>query len=511
MRAFFVPQFTSGIVIIMTQETINYADEADIVSAMRKKISMKEKMLLEKACAFAKEKHKGQKRYSGLPYYTHTFEVGKLLAEIGMSVEVVVAGILHDTLEDTDTTVKELKKEFTPTVAFFVDSVSHLGEVRYQGFDMRVKSLQKLFVATSKDIRVIIIKLMDRLHNMRTLDAVPKAKQKRIAKETQRVYAPIADRLGMGRVKTELEELAFKCIDPQTYINMKKEIDTVIGSISMRNIEEKVKKALIDANVDGMEISSRIKSVYSTHMKMWHKKYTLEQIQDLVAFRVLVGDIPSAYNVLGILHAQWRSIPGAFKDYISLPKPNGYQALHTRILIDRHIFEVQILTHTMRQHAQFGIAAHFNYKDKRHGIMGLDLAWFDTLLANKKGAKNVPWAERITAIQEDTSNDSDFMENMQADFLQERMFIFTPKGEVVDLPKNATPVDFAFAIHGDIGKHAEGAFVNGKYVSLRHELQNGDMVEIKTGKKATVNKKWLDWVKTSEARSRIRSFIKKNS
>ena len=462
---------------------MNSTDKHAIIHAIQRKITTKDTRLIRKACAFAQEKHKGQTRYSGHPYYTHTFEVGKLLAEVGMSVEVVAAGILHDTLEDTNTTVQELKKEFTPTVAFFVDSVSHLGEVRYQGLDMRVKSLQKLFIATSKDIRVIIIKLMDRLHNMRTLKAVPKAKQKRIAKETQQVYAPIADRLGMGKLKTELEELAFKCIEPDTYAELKEEIDKTIGSISMKDIEKKVQKALNEAKVKDIEISSRIKSVYSTHMKMQHKKYALEQIQDLVAFRVLVNSVPNAYNVLGILHAQWRSIPGAFKDYISLPKPNGYQALHTRILIDTHILEVQILTHDMRQHAQFGIAAHFTYKDKRHGTTGLNLEWFDKLLANKKGTKNVPWAERITTIQEDISDDSNFLENIQADFLQERMFIFTPKGEVVDLPKNATPVDFAFAIHGDIGRHAEGAFVNGKYVSLRHELQNGDIVEIKTGKK----------------------------
>ena len=483
----------------------------DIIGTMRRKCTVEEKRMIERAGAFAKEKHGGQKRYSGEPYYTHPFEVGRLLAEIGMPAKVVVAGVLHDTLEDTDTTVKELEKVFGKKVAFFVNGVSNLGKVRYQGLDMRVKSLQKLLVATSKDIRVIIIKLMDRLHNMRTLDAVPKTKQKRIAKETQQVYAPIADRLGMGMLKTELEELAFKHLDPENYTALKKEIDTAIGSISMDDIEKKVKKILAVMDITDITISSRIKSVYSTYMKMRHKKYTLEQVQDLAALRVLVHTIPDAYNVLGVLHAEWRSIPGAFKDYISLPKPNGYQALHTRIIIDTHILEVQILTHEMYQHAQFGIAAHFVYKGKRHETTGLELKWFDRLLANKKGAKRIPWAERITAIQQESADDPDFIDTMQTDFLQERMFIFTPKGEVVDLPLKATPVDFAFAIHSDIGKHAEGAFVNGKYVSLRHELQNGDVVNIKTSKKATVNRKWLDWVKTTEARTRIRQFTKKSS
>ena len=495
----------------MSQKQKMFIVAKDIVAAMRRGCGAEEKKMLERACVFAKEKHGGQTRYSGEPYYTHPFEVGRLLAEIGMPAEVVAAGILHDTIEDTDTTVKELEKEFSKKVAFFVDGVSRLGKVRYQGFAMRVKSLQKLLVATSKDIRVIIIKLMDRLHNMRTLDAVPKTKQKRIAKETQQVYAPIADRLGMGMLKTELEEIAFKHLDSETYTTLKKEIDTAIGSISMDDIEKKVKKILAVMDITDITISSRIKSVYSTYMKMRHKKYTLEQVQDLTALRILVNTIPDAYNVLGVLHAEWRSIPGAFKDYISLPKPNGYQALHTRIIIDKHILEVQILTHEMYRHAQFGIAAHFAYKGKRHGTVSLELKWFDKLLANKKGEKQVPWAERITAMQRETADDPDFMNTIQADFLQERMFIFTPKGEVVDLPQKATPVDFAFAIHSDIGKHAEGAFVNGKYVSLRHELQNGDVVNIKVGKKSAVNKKWLDWVKTTEARTRIRQFTKKNS
>ena len=498
---------------IMKYQDDSQIKAADILDAALKSVTdiKKNTSLIEKACLFAQEKHADQVRYSGLPYYTHLFEVGKMLAEIGMPAEVIAAGVLHDTIEDTDTTAQELKKEFGSAIAFLVDSVSHLGEIRYQGLDMRVQSLQKLFVATSKDIRVIIIKLMDRLHNMRTLDAVPVRKRKRIAKETQRVYAPIADRLGMGKLKTELEDLSFKYTDPETYADLKKEIGHLIGSISMNDIERKVKKSFTENGVTDIEIVSRIKSVYSTHMKMKHKKYTLEQIQDLIALRVLVHDVPTAYNTLGILHGHWRPIPGAFKDYISLPKPNGYQALHTRVLIDSHILEVQILTHAMQEHARFGIAAHFNYKDKRHGIAGLDLQWFDKLLANKKGEKHIPWSKRIASIQKETVDDSAFLENMQADFLQERMFIFTPKGEVVDLPQKATPIDFAFAIHSDIGKCADGAFVNGKYVSLHHELKNGDMVQIKTGKKTTVNKKWLHWVKTAEARSRIRQFTKKNS
>ena len=243
-------------------------------------------------------------------------------------------------------------------------------------------------------------------------------------------------------------------------------------------------------------------------MKMQAKKYLLDQIQDLIALRVLVDDVQTAYSALGIMHANWRSLPGTFKDYISLPKPNGYQALHTRLIIDKHIFEVQILTHEMYRQAQFGIAAHFDYKEKRHGNRGIDMRWFDKLLSQKNGTRNAPWSGYTSS---EWSDDSLFMKDIQADFLQERMFIYTPKGEVVDLPIGATVADFAFAIHSDIGLHAEGALVNGKYSSIKEKLKNGDVVNVKTNKKATVTEKWLDWVKTAEARARIRSAIKKSS
>ncbi len=482
----------------------------DILSAVQYRISNADKMIIERACAYAQEKHAGQKRYSGLPYYTHTFEVGKLLAEYNMPVNVIAAGILHDTLEDTDTHEEDLRRDFNDEIAFFVESVSNLGEVRYRGLDVRIKSLQKLFVATSKDVRVIIIKLMDRLHNMRTIDSVPKEKQKRISKETQRVYVPIADRLGMGTIKKEMEDLAFKNIDPKNYREVKKKIDEWIGTISIQNIERKVSSLLSKTGVKHFETSSRIKSVYSTHMKMGFKKYTFEQINDIIALRIVVRDTGTAYNILGIIHANWYPIPGTFKDYISLPKPNGYQALHTRIIIDKHILEIQILTHAMYRHAQIGIAAHFNYKEKRAGIAGIEEKWFNKLLS-PHGMHAMPRQEQNLSPSEKKKAMRNFAEDVEADFLQERMFVFTPKGEVVDLPVLATVVDFAFAIHSDIGIHAEGALVNGTYTSLKHELKNGDIVNVKTAKKPTVTKKWLDWVKTAEARSRIRRFIKKNS
>ena len=496
---------------VLTDKKTKQITAQDIIGAIHYPIKKSDRLLLEKACTYAKEKHTGQKRYSGLPYYTHSFEVGKLLAEFDMPVTVIIAGILHDTIEDTDATENELKDIFNEEIAFLVEGVSHLGEVRYRGLDTRIKSLQKLFVATSKDVRVIIIKLMDRLHNMRTLDAVPKEKQRRIAKETQRVYAPIADRLGMETIKTEMEELAFKNLDPKTYTALKERIDEKVGSTSIQLLEKKVTSFLTRQGIPKCTISSRVKSVYSTHMKMKYKKYAFEQINDLIALRVIVNDSGTAYNVLGIIHTHWRPIPGTFKDYISLPKPNGYQALHTRVIIDTHILEIHILTHTMHLHNQFGIAAHFDYKEKRSGITGIEPHWFTKLLGPQKdGGYASPLLKNLSPYEEKRAM-ANFAEDIKADFLQERMFVFTPQGEVVDLPRRATVVDFAFAIHSDIGTHAEGALVNGTYTALKHELKNGDIVTVKTAKKPTVTHKWLDWVKTAEARSRIRRFTRKNS
>ena len=488
----------------------DYITAENILNAVPYDVSDADKALIEKACAYAKEKHEGQKRYEGSPYYTHPFEVGRMLGELGMSANTIAAGILHDTIEDTDTTYDDLVKEFNEEIAFLVEGVSHLGEVRYHGLSSRIKSLQKLFVATSKDVRVMLIKLTDRLHNMRTLSFVPREKQKRIAEETQRVYAPIADRLGMGMMKTELEDCAFKYLSPEKYNEVHAKIEKAVGLVSIEEIEKRMREFLQKNGIKDSEVSSRAKSVYSTYMKMQYKKYDFERVHDLLALRILVKDIPAAYTALGIIHTQWHPIPNTLKDYISLPKPNGYQALHTRVIIDEHILEIQILTRDMYRHSQVGIAAHFNYKEKRFGTPGIKVQWFEKLLSNQDAAPDEQKLNRDNkSNQED--NRMAFAKDLESDFLCERMFIFTPKGEVVDLPIGATVIDFAFAIHSDIALHAEGAMVNGKYVSLKYELSNGDIVNVKTIKKTTVTKKWLDWVHTSEARARIRRSIKKNS
>ena len=465
----------------------------------------KEKELIKRAAEYAKEKHHGQKRYSGAPYYTHTFSVAKILGELGVNVNVVCAGLLHDVIEDCGVTKEEIEKEFNDTIAFYVDGISRLGSIRYRGWDEKVRDLQKLLIATSKDLRVMVIKLADRLHNMETLHYIPsEIKRRRIAKETQKIFAPIADRLGMGGLKAHLEEKAFIELQPEEYTKLKKEIDKKMADDSIQSIEKKISSYLKD-KVQDVYITSRRKTVYSTYMKMKAQKKELDEIYDLNALRIVVEDTKSAYVVLGIIHKNWRSIPNSFKDYISFPKPNGYQGIHTRLMVDNQIIEVQILTNKMYHYSNFGKAAHFNYKDKRHGIQSIDPKWFDLLLVSNKS-----WLEQISSMYEGDSEDILFS-NIESDFLCKRMFVFTPAGEVVDLPKGAIVLDFAFSVHGDIGARAEGSFINNKYASLYTELKNGDVVQMKTGKSIKVNEKWLESVKTSKARTYIKKIIKRNS
>lgn len=488
--------------------SLKYITCIDILNKMNSKTEKDIKLIIY-ACEFAKQKHKGQKRYSGEPYYTHVFQVGKILAEMSMSAVVVAAGILHDTLEDTDATLEEINKKFNNEIGFLVDGVSHLGEVRYHGLDVRVKSLQKLFVATSKDLRVIIIKLADRLHNMQTINAVPKEKQKRIAKETLKVYVPIADRLGMSRIKGQLEELSFSVSNKKEYEKIKKKIDNLVGLTSINKIEKDILRILVKKGIMNVSVYSRIKNAYSTYRKMNWKKYHFEEVKDILAFRVLVDDIPMAYTALGAIHLEWSPLPHTFKDYISFPKPNGYRALHTRVLVNSIILEIQILTYEMQQYAEYGVASHFNFKEKRYGTAGLTLDLFKKLLPLEKKQKNISWLEKLSNVY--SNGNEDFIGDMENDFLHERMFIYTPKGDVVDLPINSTVIDFAFSIHTDIGLHAEAGSVNHKYSSLNTKLKNGDVVKVHTNKKSKPTQKWLDWVVTAEARAKITSFIKKNS
>ncbi len=497
-----------------------------------------DKTLVEKAYEFARQAHEGQKRYSGDPYFVHVAETGLALADMDMSATVVAAGLLHDTVEDTEITDEDIRKEFGDEIAYMVDGVTKLGHVRYHGMQRHAESLRKLFAATSQDVRVMIIKLMDRLHNVKTLEFVPKHKQQRIALETLEIYAPIADRLGMGIIKKELEDKAFPFAYPKEHKKTYKIFRELGGEDTKRleKIHKSIKKKLVEYGIKDFKTSVRIKGLYSLYKKLLRKNWDASKIKDIFALRIILKDIPTCYTVLSVIHGEWTPLPGKLKDYIALPKMNGYRSIHTTIHTgDGGVLEVQIRTEEMHQEAQYGVASHLTYKEStvggRHDKAGSGIAWITQFFPNvfgfsstKKNTCVVKKAEFqhkhypkysvpdwIRHLAEDTDCDDpeEFMSDIKSDFFAHRIFVFTPKSDVIDLPIGATPIDFAFAIHSDIGKHVSGAKVNGKMEALYKELQNGDIVEILTSPNSKPTRKWLDYVKTSMAKKHIKNCLQK--
>ncbi|MBY0294408.1 HD domain-containing protein [Patescibacteria group bacterium] len=510
-------------------------DVQDILSLMNGP-SKQDTALVEKAYKFAAEAHKDHKRLSGEPYIIHLVETAKSLAKLGMSAKTIAAGLLHDSVEDVGVKPETIEKEFDKEVRFLVEGVTKLGQFKYRGAERHRESLRKLLVATGKDARVLIIKLMDRLHNMRTLKHVPEEKQKRIALETLEIYAAIAHRLGMGLVRRELEDLAFQYAYPEQYA----EARTLLSERSEETSErlEKMSRALkteLGKNgIKGFHVEQRVKGLWSLWQKLQRKGGDIENVFDIAALRVIVPDIADCYRVLGLVHNLWQPLPNKIKDYIAFPKPNGYQGLHTTIFSgDGGIVEIQIRTEEMHKEAQFGIAAHVMYKEvptegdikigKGRGRGGSSFDWIRSLIPSfrktnnpakteseemrtraRYGAPETPtWLSEL----EDETSDPDFEMTLKTDIFTHRVFAFTPKGDVVDLPVNSSPLDFAYAIHSDIGDHVFGAKVNGKMVSLDTVLHNGDIVEIQTKKTAKPSKKWLDFAKTTLARRHIRHAL----
>ncbi len=498
----------------------------------------KGKDLVSRAYNFAKKAHEGQKRYSGDPYFVHVAETGKALADMEMSATTVAAGLLHDTLEDTDTTAEDLRKEFGDEVLYLVEGVTKLGHVRYHGLQRHVESLRKLFAATAQDVRVIIIKLMDRLHNAKTLQYVPEHKRQRIALETLEIYAPIADRLGMGIIKKELEDAAFPYAYPEEYEKTYKVFKELGGEDTKRleKLHKTIKKKLAEYGIKDFRTSTRIKGLYSLYKKLERKNWDASRIYDVFALRIILKEIPDCYTVLGIIHSEWTPIPGRLKDYIATPKLNGYRSIHTTIHTgDGGVLEIQIRTEEMHKEAEYGIASHLSYKEatvgKNKEKEGAGLSWIKQFFPNifhsqkhenilsKEEFKHkhyskysVPeWIRHLAeeAKSYDPEKPEEFLTEIKSDFFAHRIFVFTPKGDVIDLPIGATPIDFAFAIHSDIGRHVSGAKVNGKLVSIDTELQNGDIVEIITSPNAKPNRKWLDSVKTAMAKKHIKAYISK--
>jgi GTP pyrophosphokinase len=476
---------------------------------MTKIKELKEKSeLINRAYRFAEKAHSGQKRRNGEPYFNHVLATAETLAEWGLDEKTVAASLLHDVVEDTSLELEDVKKEFGDDIAFLVEGVTKLGKVKYRGVESQIENLRKLILSMAADLRILLIKLADRLHNMKTLSALPPQKQKRIALETMEIYAPLAYRLGMQRLSGELEDLAFPYVYPREYRWL---IENVKGRYEERErYLEKIKPIVLQAlhqhNVQLLAFDFRAKRYASLYKKLLKYEMNLDKIYDLVAFRLIVKTVEDCYAALGVIHNLWPPLPGRIKDYIAMPKANGYRSLHTTVFsIDQTPVEFQIRTQEMHDEAENGIAAHWAYEESKNTK--------DYLKRQPPRAPGQETAlvEQLRAWQKqfpESANSREFIDAFKIDFLKDRIFAITPKGEVIDLPQGATPIDFAYHIHSDIGNQCVGAKVNGKIVPLDYRLQSSDVVEIVTQKNKKPSASWLEFVVTATARHNIKSALK---
>lgn len=492
--------------------------------------SLADKELIQRAYHVAEDAHRDQKRQSGEPYINHCLSVASILADLHVPPEVVVAGLLHDTVEDTTVTLDDIRRDFSDTVANLVNGVTkltnlprvsrgdqHAGkdennnltlvdeqtEARSRKQDLKSETLRKTFLAMGDDVRVVLIKLADRLHNMRTLFHTPEEKQRRVAKETLEIFAPLANRLGIWQIKWELEDLSFRYVNPQKYKEIaenlqdkrpdrEKEIEAI--KINLTNL---LKKHNIEVNISG-----RPKHIYSIYKKMTKKGKPFDLVRDVRAMRLIVPDVPACYAALGVIHTTWRPIPGEFDDYIAAPKDNFYQSLHTAVIYDdKRPLEVQIRTKEMHENAEYGIASHWRYKEGARGT------------SNKVYEERINWLRSMMEWRSEVNDANEFVEGMKTDVFQDRVYVFTPRGDIIDLSAGSTPIDFAYHVHTDIGHRCRGARVNGKLVPLYYELKTGDQVEVLTAKRGGPSRDWLNsnlgLVKTQRARSKIKTWFKK--
>jgi GTP pyrophosphokinase len=467
-----------------------------ILETVQKNHPRDELEVVRRAYLFSAREHKGQVRASGEPYLSHPLEVAHILAEMKMDAVTVSIGLLHDVVEDTFTTRESLEKLFGPEIAHIVDALTKISQIHFNSTEEKqAENFRKMLLAMSDDVRVIIVKLADRLHNMRTLGHLKAARREAIARETLEIYAPLAHRLGMGKIRGELEDLAFSFLDPKSYealrqaLEEKRKINESFLEDVRKRIEEELRKHDIPATTE-----ARIKRLYSIHQKLRRQRIQLDQVYDLLAIRIVTDEIKNCYAALGVIHNTWRPVPGRIKDFIAMPRPNMYQSLHTSVIAGGQPFEVQIRTAEMHRIAEEGIAAHWKYKDGK-------------LVADDREDQRVSWLRHLVEWQQEMKDPTDFLSTLKVDLYPEEVYTFTPKGKVVTLPRDATPVDFAYAIHTEVGHTCVGAKINQRLLPLKTRLANGDIVEIVTQAGHHPSRDWLSFVKTSRARNKIRHWL----
>jgi GTP pyrophosphokinase len=455
--------------------------------------------LLARAYRFSEKAHEGQFRRNGDPFVTHCVEVAKILADLQLDSITVASGLIHDVVEDTQIGVPDVQKAFGPEVAQIVDGLTKIGNLPLNSTEERqVENYRKLLVSIAKDARVIIIKLADRLHNMRTLDSLPVEKQRRIAQETMDLYAPLAHRFGMAKMRWELEDLAFKYLEPDEYRKLAKLVAAKRNERErlIAQLKEPLERTLTQAGIKGVEVTGRAKHLWSIWKKMEKRQRPYDEIYDLLAIRVLVNSVPDCYHALGIIHDGWTPVQERIKDYIAQPKSNGYQSLHTTVFgPGRQLYEIQIRTREMHRTAEIGIAAHWRYKTERTP-------------SKDELDRHLQWFRQVLELQLDAKDPAEFLEFLKLDLYQDEIFVFTPTGDVIQLPKGATPIDFAFAVHTEVGKRCAGAKVNGKIAPLSRQLKNSETVEIITSPNAKPSRDWLAHVRTGRARHKIRQWLR---
>jgi GTP diphosphokinase / guanosine-3',5'-bis(diphosphate) 3'-diphosphatase len=466
----------------------------ELLEKLRKNRPSEDPWLVRRAYEIAAERHRTQLRRSGEPYLTHLLEVAHILADMRLDATTLTAALLHDVIEDTEFPVSRIEERFGAEVAHLVEGVTKIGRLNMMAPETRqAENVRKMVLAMVHDVRVVLVKLADRLHNMRTLEYLPPDKQQRISRETLDIYAPIAHRLGMSVIRCELEDLAFRYLEPESFLALQKEVTEKepFHQKFLEEVQATIRSKLVESGIPA-ELEARVKSLYSLHRKILRQESTLEQVYDLLAVRVISDSERNCYAALGVMHHIWRPVPGRFKDYIAMPRPNLYQSLHTTVLHNSQPFEVQIRTREMHNIAEEGVAAHWKYKDDK---------------PVSEDDQRITWMRQLIEWSQELEEPGEFLSNLKVDLAPGEVYAFTPKGRVLELPRGATPVDFAYAVHTEVGHQCVGAKVNGHMVALRHEITSGDVVEILTQKGHKPSRDWLSFVKSSHARSKIRHWI----